>query len=192
MSKMMKKLKSQLGLAMDEAILAGVMAASFGVFVAVNVPWGDILGTGTNVVDEMRQIEQANAEFYASYKLWPHQTTDGDWKRNVAALVSPQAMRYPYNIMTRFTNFLPEKGTNATELVHNLGEKGGSIMQRPVNYRSADYIEIIFESVPLQEARQIDIEIDGTYDPEEGRVYFVFDETEGFVNIHYRANEIIS
>lgn len=189
MKKVIQTLKSQLGLAMDEAILATVMATSFGVFVAVNVPWGDVFGTSTDIVEELQVIEKANAKFYASHSVWPHQTTDGDWKHNVAALVSPQAMRYPYNIMTAFKNYLPEKNTNAAQLTHTLGN-GGAIMQRPISYRNADYIEIIFESVPLADARKVDIKLDGAYDPEQGRVYFVFDENEGLVNLHYRANEI--
>lgn len=189
MKNTLRALKSQWGLAMDEAILAAAMVTSFGVFVGVNVPWGNLLTDSTQVVAEVARIEKANKAFYMKNKLWPHQTTNGDWKMNVAALVSPEAMRYPYNIMTHFTNYMPEYQTNATELRHNLGE-GGSIMQRPVTVAGAEYLEIIFERVPLREARKVDTEIDGSYDPEEGKVQLIFDENEGYVNLHYRANSI--
>tara|TARA_R110000868_G_scaffold262401_2_gene521121 strand:- start:101355 stop:101963 length:609 start_codon:yes stop_codon:yes gene_type:complete len=191
MRKLFKVIKSQTGLAADEAILATAMVASLGAFVVVNVPWEGMFNASSKMQEKLVTLEQANAEFYERHRMWPHQTTSGDWRMNVSALVSPRAMRYPYNSMTSFKNYISEmsKEYNANGVRHEYGV-GGVVMQRPVSYQGAEYIEIILEGVPLADARKLDETIDGSYDPDAGRVYFVFDEAENVVDLHYRANQI--
>ncbi|MFT7144997.1 MAG: hypothetical protein ACI8QY_001055 [bacterium] len=191
MRNLVKVIKNQTGLAVDEAILATAMVASLGAFVVVNVPWQIMFSASTQMQEELTTLETANTEFYQRHRLWPHQTTSGDWRMNASALVSPKAMRYPYNSMTSFKNYISDmsKSYSANGVRHEYGI-GGAVMQRPVSYKGHEYIEIILEGVPLADARKLDASIDGDYNPDAGRVYLVFDETENVVDLHYRANKI--
>lgn len=191
MFKQLSKLKNQAGIATDEAILASIMVASLGAFVFVNVPWDSMFSTANRLVTNLESIETANNEFYERHRLWPHQTTTGDWRMNVNALVSPKAMRYPYNNMVSFKNYLSEMSPKYTEngVRHDFGE-GGSVLQRPISVHGKEYIEIILENVPLTDARKLDNKIDGEYNPDTGRVTLKFDEARETANVHYRANRI--
>lgn len=191
MRKFFKVIKSQTGLAADEAVLATAMVASLGAFLVVNVPWGNMFSAAEDMQEQIKIVEQANAEFYERHRLWPHQTTSGDWRMNVSALVSPKAMRYPYNSMTSFKNYLNDisKAYNPNGVIHSYGE-GGHIMQRPVSFKGEEYIEIIMQGVPLAEAKSLDTAIDGEYDPDNGKVYMIFSEETDTVDLHYRANRI--
>jgi len=190
----LKQLRNQLGVAMDEAVLVAAMVASLGALVATNVPWGTLFNESSQIIEDISLIETANSEFYQRHRLWPHQTTNGDWKMNVAALATPGAMRYPYSSMRSFKNLVPSfsaVGTKGetTALRHNFGD-GGNISQRPVSFKGQEYIEIIFESIPLADARRLDMNVDGVYDPDNGRVYLIFNEDQETVNLHYRGNMI--
>ena len=191
MRKILDTWTNQRGLGVDEAILSIAMVTSLGAFVAINVPWGNFFSASSQMQGELQQIETANREFYSRHQIWPHQTTNGDWKRNVSALVSTRAMRYPYNTMTSFKNLLPDFKTDAkmAEVRHAFG-KGGAIMQRPVSFQGKEYIEIILENVPISDARDLDEKIDGAYDPDNGQMYLVFDKDKITVDVHYRANPI--
>lgn len=191
MNKLFKVIKSQTGLAADEAVLATAMVASLGAFLVVNVPWGNMFSGAEAMQEKLHMVEQANAEFHERHRLWPHQTTSGDWRMNISALVSPKAMRYPYNSMTSFKNYLDDisKSYSPNGVRHEYGE-GGHIMQRAVSYRGENYIEIILQGVPLAEAKGLDSKIDGKYDPDNGKVYMIFSEESETVDVHYRANRI--
>jgi hypothetical protein len=191
MRKLFKIIKSQTGLAADEAVLATAMVASLGAFLVVNIPWGNMFSASEAMKEKLQMVEQANAEFHERHRLWPHQTTSGDWRMNVSALVSPKAMRYPYNSMTSFKNYLDDisKSYSPNGVRHDYGE-GGHIMQRAVSYQGKEYIEIILQGVPLVEAKGLDTKIDGEYDPDNGKVYMIFSEESEVVDLHYRANQI--
>ena len=191
MRNLFKVIKSQTGLAADEAVLATAMVASLGAFLVVNVPWGNMFSTAEAMQEQLEMVEQANAEFYQRHRLWPHQTTSGDWRMNVSALVSPEAMRYPYSSMTSFKNHIGDitKKHDPNGVNHSYGT-GGSIMQRAVSYQGQEYIEIILEGVPLAQAKSLDTRIDGAYDPDNGKVYMIFNEESESVDVHYRANRI--
>lgn len=188
---MFKFIKNQKGLAVDEAILASIMVASLGAFVFVNVPWGNVLGNSSQLANSLEQIEMANKEFYERHRMWPHQTTSGDWRMNVNALVSPQAMRYPYNTITSFKNYIydlsPKFSKNGVR--HELGE-GGSILQRPITWQGEQYLEIILEDVPVADARTLDKKVDGEHSPEKGRVTIRFNDLKETASVHYLANQV--
>lgn len=188
---MFKFLRNQKGLAADEAILASIMVASLGAFVFVNVPWGSILSNSSRLAESLEQIEIANNEFHERHRMWPHQTTSGDWKMNVNALVSPKAMRYPYNTMSSFKNYIYDLSPKFSEngVRHDFGE-GGAILQRPISIHGDEYIEIILEQVPVEDARTIDKKIDGEYNPQKGRVTLRFNDLKETASVHYRANKI--
>ena len=193
MRTLFKKIKNQTGMAADEAVLATAMVASLGAFLVVNVPWDGMFSMSSKMQEELLVLEQANSEFYSRHTMWPHETTSGDWRQNVSALVSPKAMKYPYNSMTSFKNYISDMSLSydPNGVRHDYGN-GGTVMQRPIAYKGNEFIEIIMEKVPLADARKLDAAIDGSYDPDNGRIYLVFDEASKgkMVDLHYRANKI--
>ena len=191
MFKFTSKMKNQKGLATDEAILATIMVASLGAFVFVNVPWNSMFSASNRIANSLEQIEIANAEFHSRHNMWPHQTTTGDWKMNVSALVSQKAMRYPYNTMISFKNYISEMAPKYSQngVRHDFGQ-GGAVLQHPISIHGQEYIEVILENVPLDDARKLDIKMDGEYNPDTGRVTLQFDEKNELATVHYRANRI--
>lgn len=188
-------IKSKEGMAIDEAILVTTMVGSLGVMGAVTVSW-DSVYTNTfenhkNLVTEMQAIESANVEFFDRYKVWPHATTNGDWSRNVAALADKSAMRYPYNSISGYSNVMKDLKIVGKErkVIHEFGD-GGRVMQHVVDGRDGQYMEIIFENVPLKMAKKADEMIDGMYSPTEGRISLVVNDSKDQINLHYLANKI--
>ena len=194
--KLFKKLfGSQAGVAVDELILATTMVAGIGTFTVAAMNWDSFSVSSTSIVhdqmvSQLKQVEEANYNFYVTHRMWPHQTTDGDWANNASALVTPSVMRYPYRAMTTFNNLLPNftvRGRNYN-LRHGFG-KGGNVMQRPIKTAEGTFIEVIFENIPFEDAKKIDAKIDGKYNPTAGRVMLEFSENEK-VSLHYLANKL--
>lgn len=185
------------GLAFDEALVIGGMVGSLAVMGAVSVSWGDVY-TGTfakheTLLTEISTISDANARFHERFQLWPHQTTNGDWAANAAALADKSAMRFPYNNMLSTAVVLPSAKTDprSRALVHTIGE-GGRILQREVTANGSRYLEIIFENIPVDIAKQVDEKIDGSYTPTTGDVSLeVTGKSNKNVNLHYLANRIL-
>lgn len=182
-------------MAKDEAILVAAMVGSVGTFGAVSMPWDAVLN-GVNLVGgqpalvtELDQIEKANTEFYRTYNRWPYEMTNGSWAHNAAALVTKQALRYPFSYMDKYdsllTNVAYNVSANGVALRHAYG-KGGRILQRPVTEASPYHMEVVFEDVPLSTAKVVDTQVDGGYDPDHGRVRMEFEN--GKVHLIYRAN----
>lgn len=179
------------GLAYDEAILIAVIGAGIGGFTLAVIPWGTMFtGTATQISNQMFSIEIANREFRNRYQMWPQEAGDGTWAGNVAVLATKQAMKYPYNAMSDFKPVLdlPFDATRDGLVVrHNFGN-GGRILQRPVQGIDGQYLEVVYENVPLYDARKVDETVDGTQDADNGRVRLVFED--GKVDILYRANRL--
>jgi len=185
------KLRSQVGLALDEAILVMTMLSGFAGFVVVTNPL-DILGgsiSPVELVSELHKIEQANYEFYRRHLSWPHETTNGGWTDNITVLQTPTVMRSSYRNRHSVANFLPsyERNSKTGGLRHEWGD-GGDISQHVVEHEGQSYLEIILENVPYDMAHDVDQKLDGKYDPNSGRVYIVFDDDK--INLHYRANRV--
>lgn len=187
------KLKSQIGLALDETILVMTMLSGFTGFVVVADPLG--ISGNDNITEklstDLQKIEMANYEFYRRYLSWPQETTNGDWNNNILVLHSSASMK-PYYKQQVYSsiNFLPqyEKINSKTmALQHNIGE-GGDISQHVIEYNGDKYLEVILKDVPYDIARDLDVKIDGEYNPNSGRVNIIFDNEK--VNIYYRANKV--
>mgnify|MGYP004017521585 CR=1 FL=1 len=193
------KMKPNSGWAYDEMALAAAMLSSVGAFGVVAVPWDVVLKSGTQqLMEQIEVVETANAAFYDRYRLWPHQVTNGDWSHNAAVLIDQSAMKFPYNTMRGYERLLPESQFkpaegNAVSIQHNIGD-GGRVLQRVARGQDGrTYLEVIFENVPLTEARKVDQQVDGRYDPQGGRVTFEFTDTivrTDKVSLKYRANAV--
>jgi hypothetical protein len=187
---MFRTLKNQLGLAADEFILSAIMLSSVSAFIVVNIPWNSLTASPEKLVESLQNIEQANSEFYRLHRVWPHETTNGDWKSNINALISPRAMRYPYNNLSQFKNHISELSMSYNEngVRHEFG-LGGYVLQRPITKAGDTYLEVILEDVPVAEATQLDRKLDGEFDPSKGRV--TMDKStnnDGLTTVYYKAN----
>jgi hypothetical protein len=188
-----EKLRSQMGLALDEAVLVMTMLSGFAGFVVVANPLG-VFGGGMNpteLASELQRIEQANYEFHSRYLSWPHETTNGSWKDNITVLQTAKAMKAHHRDRTYIAaNFLPEyeMSRKTSALQHEWG-KGGDISQHEIEHNGQKYLEVILENVPYETARKVDIEVDGTYEPNEGRIQIYFEDDK--INLRYRANRIL-
>lgn len=192
-----KIFSSQKGIAFDELALASAVVASVGTFAVVTVPWDTVFtSTPERIVQNATVIEQANLSFYERYRMWPHEVTNGNWANNMSVLVNQDSMKFPYSTMRSFVRLLPEDrfqyDQNTSAVTHSFGQ-GGRVLQRPIQAEGESYLEVIFEDVPLVEARNVDLKIDGIYDPEEGLVTIDFEDSlidTDTVTLRYRANKI--
>lgn len=186
------KLRSQVGLALDEAVLVMTMLSGFTGFIVVSSPL-DIFGKGVNtteLVSELQEIERANYEFYRSYLSWPHETTNGEWTDNITVLQTPKVMRAYHRDRVHYTyNFLANHERGSTGNIRHEWGDGGDISQHVIEHNGQKYLEIIMENVPYDVAHDIDEKLDGEYGPNSGRVYIIFENEK--VNIHYRANRVL-
>lgn len=188
----MKTNKRNAGLAIDEAILVTAMVGSLGTFGAVAVPWQSVIGTsiGAEGTSQLTEIETANANFYDLYGKWPYEMTNGQAMNNVVVLMNRQALKYPYSRMEDYKavlTSLPIETTSRGAVVrHSLGS--GRVLQRAAPRSSGYAMEIVFEGVPLDVAKGIDAEVDGTEGATDGRVRLV--RKGKSAHVVYRANKI--
>lgn len=188
-------LQSPKGIAYDELALVAFMVSSAGAFAAVSVPWEAVLkSSGERVVDQLALLEQANSQFYQRYRMWPHEMTDGSPNHNVSVLMTNEVMRFPYSQMRAYSNALDSSkfslrgAKEDLSLYHSFGD-GGRIVQLPkVDDKGSEYLEIIFENVPVGDARKVDSLVDGSFTPEDGRLTMQMSGDN--VNLHYRANRL--
>lgn len=161
------------GLALDEAILATAMVGSMGVFGVAVVPWDTVFSSEYDqVVSQLEQIEQANIDFYATHNRWTYQMTNGADHNNAAALVTQQALRFPFSNVSNYTpllNDIPyDIQASGITLRHSYGE-GGVIGQRKSSNRGYE-MEVVLQDVPYSILEALDIEIDGTANLNAGRI----------------------
>ena len=180
------------GFAIDEAILATVMTASLAAVVVVSVPWNKMFTDGVQIASYLETIEKGNAAFYAQHQLWPHETTGGDPILSVSALTSTEAMKWPYNTMVSFKNHISDitPGFMDGGVKHTYGN-GGLVVQEQIIHRGQRYLQVTLKDVPLEDARALDKEIDGNYNPSVGRVTLGFESHKtDMADVKYRANAL--
>ncbi len=180
------------GLAIDEAILVSAMIGSVGLFAAVSVPWDQLnLGGTASVISELQAIEAANASFYAQYRRWPHEMTDGSWASNAAALVTKNALTGAYQQNANYAPLLENVPFEATSqgmtLRHSYGE-GGRIVQGPTQ-KEGYVMKVVFENVPMSRISAIDEAVDGAINPDAGRLQ-VEARIGGITDMVYYANKL--
>ena len=178
------------GLALDEAILATAMMGSMGVFTAVAVPWDEVFPSANlQILSQLEEIEQANTKFFATHNRWPYEMTNGAPHNNVAALVTQDALRFPFSNVSNYRVLLKDVpfdvARDGIRLRHSYGE-GGTITQQKA--KSSNYnMEVVLLDVPQSVVEQLDEEIDGKITPTRGRIQSRI--VGNRVDLVYLANE---
>ncbi len=181
----------KLTMAKEELILVTGMVSSVAAFIGVSVSWDTLFGSPAQLVDDLIKIEMANSEFYERHRMWPHQTTNGDAYKNASALVTPFAMRPPYSNLQSFKNLIPdfEIQSKTYRVKHDYGN-GGLVGMKQVSRADGDYIQIQLDNVPIREADEVDLRIDGERSANAGRVTLEYDLEAGTATVLYLANQI--
>lgn len=185
-SRLFNRMLSNKGYTIDQTILIVAIIAILITLVIVTVGWQLInRAGGTKAGAQLKQVEDANGQFFSGQRLWPHQAlTTNTPTANMAALVNnaiPTSSWQGSVNQNDLRNLLPGfkiSGTGTTATVsHNFGN-GGLITQQANTYPTTMGIGtdirlvVQFEGVPLADAKEADRAIDGVEGYNVGRVVF--------------------
>ena len=98
--------------------------------------------------------------------------TNGNGRENAAALVSRQALRYPYRSRRGYKpvlNDIPfDISGRKIELRH--AYSAGGVIHQVASDIEGYKMKVIYKNMPLEKVRQLDIEMDGKADLANGRI----------------------
>lgn len=187
-NRLLNRITSNKGYTIDQTILIVAIIAILITLVIITVGWQLINRSGgTKAAAQLRQIEDANGQFYSAQRVWPHLalTTAGTPVTNMAVLVNQAipAASWAGNIdQSALRNILPGfrvTGTGtSTNVFHGFG--GGSsstaTLTQQVNVMSTtgsdQRLVVQVRDIPLAEAKEADKSIDGSTDATAGRVIY--------------------
>jgi hypothetical protein len=175
------KLRSTAGYTIDQTILIVAIIAILVTLIIITVGWNLInKASGTKLASQFRQIEDANGQFYASFRTWPHQAytapaTNGT--NNILALAADPAITTWRAQVSGSPEFLGPNGTGTGKnfipgfrmnaaiggISHGFGS-GGLIQQTPLTSPyglQGNYLVVRFANVPFSEVQQAERAIDG-------------------------------
>lgn len=188
MNRLFQRMLSNKGYTIDQTILIVAIIAILITLVIVTVGWQLINRTsGTKAGAQLKQIEDANGQFFSSHRVWPSNaqpsTVTPTPTQNMAALVNNDVASSAWNASVRqaeLRNLLPGfkiTGTGlATAVYHNFGSSANATVQQQVNTVSSlgsdRRLVIQFRDVPLADAEEADEAVDGAKDARQGRVFY--------------------
>lgn len=170
----LRTLRNSQGYTIDQTILIVAIIAILVTLIIITVGWNLINKTsGTKLASQFRQIEDANGQFYAAYRTWPHQsysTPAASAAFNVRALAGdtggltyrPVVTNAPGNTATSVRNMIPGFRNNAG-IQHNFGTGGAVTMLELTNPfgNAGTFLVLQFANVPFSEVQQAEWAIDG-------------------------------
>ena len=181
------KALSHKGYTIDQTILIVAIIAILITLIIVTVGWQLINRTsGTKAAAQLRQVEDANGQFFSSQRVWPHQAfssaASATAANNMRVLVDPTGTGAPAlatNIKTtELRNLLPGFAVASGVVTHGFGSGNGVVIQQANSYPVAANIGtdqrmvVQFSLVPLSEAEESDEAIDGALNATTGRVVY--------------------
>lgn len=184
--RLLNRMLSNKGYTIDQTILIVAIIAILITLVIVTVGWQLInRAGGTKAGAQLKQVEDANGQFFSAQRVWPHQAlTTNTPGVNMAALVNNAipAGQWQGNVnQAELRNLLPGfkvTGTGTTAVVsHNFGN-GGAITQQANTYPTTAGVGtdvrlvVQFAGVPLADAKEADRAIDGAEGFDTGRVVY--------------------
>ena len=172
------------GYTIDQTILIVAVIAILVTMIIGSVGW-DLLSRagGTKLASHLRQVEQANGQFYSTHYVWPTVAVSGS-TNPFLALIDKSVLKSTYK--ANFKNLLPSYADDT----HTFGG-GGDIIMDQVNFDGSQYIRIKFTDVPSQEYKEADEAIDGKLSSTEGRLRAEGDPSvDPTVNLLYYANMV--
>jgi len=175
-------LRQTSGYTIDQTILIVAIIAILVTLIIITVGWNLInKASGTKLASQLRQIEDATGQFYAAYRIWPHQggaagttlsaaNTLRALAGDTAIAVNPIITGSPSGLR----NYIPGFRNNGANVVHNFGT-GGTILMTTVTTpygNRGTYLVVQFTNVPFSEVQQAEWGIDGeaNQDYDAGRV----------------------
>lgn len=182
--RLFQRMLSNKGYTIDQTILIVAIIAILITLIIVTVGWQLInRTTGTKIGAQFKQVEDANGQFFSAQRVWPHQSlaTGNTQSTAMAVLINnniPPAS-WATNISQKdLRNLLPGfkpsgTGTAAT-VAHNFGS-GGLITQQANRLSTAGTdirMVVQFASVPLADAIEADMVIDGAEGYNTGRLIY--------------------
>jgi len=178
-----QRLASNRGYTIDQTILIVAIIAILITMIIVTIGWQLISrSSGTKLGAQLRQIEDANGQFYSVQHMWPHQAYSSPTADNNMAVLVNRIATSSWNTAVNqgaLTNLLPGMGydTTAGAVQHSFGSGGGTVAQQ-VNVASnwglgtGRYLVVRLTHVPLAEAAEADSAIDGEDTPGSGRLVY--------------------
>ena len=179
------KLKSRLGgnqgYTIDQTILIVAIIAILITLIIITVGWQLITrATGTKLAAQMRQVEDANGQFYSTQHMWPQDSYTGATAALNAVVLANQfdSSKWAATVdQSKLSNLVPGFDSTATEVDHNLG--GGGAVSEQVNtvanvgLGTGKFLVVQFANVGYGDASEADQAIDGgAGDNKQGRLVY--------------------
>lgn len=191
---MMNVLRSTLGFAREEILLGTVVLGGMGGLGTLAVHSTGMFTTHSQqALHMLEQVESANLKFYQEYGYWPHEVTGGSPTANVAVLQDISQASEVYLGKAKNARPLLDAALDTQdgrEVVRATGTGGGIVRQAARDADSDFRYTITLDKMDMEDARKIDEKIDGTFDPEHGRVTITYVGDTAIVS--YKANPRLS
>ena len=202
---MLKAMKRTAGYTIDQTILIVAVIAVLITLIIASVGW-DLLNrtSGTKLASQLRQIEDANGQFFARQGVWPHVAiaTGGDASCADAKLANMSALAglcldSSSSYAARATNLIAGLKLDGDDVLHGFGNTG-KLSQKAGTSPSglsascpgaSTYLILTLENIPETELLEADDAIDGADGGASGRLLWdEFSVSGSVVDAHYCAN----
>jgi hypothetical protein len=168
------------GYTIDQTILIVAIIAILVTLIIISVGWQLINRTsGTKLAAQFKQVEDANGQFYSSFRVWPDESYSDSPSDdlNMMALTGAGVTFRDTVPSTQTRNFIPGFRIDGSHITHNFSSSGNYItMHRVTNPfgLQGSYLVVEFTQVPFSEVEEAERSIDagpnGTMDFASGRV----------------------
>lgn len=167
------------GYTIDQTILIVAIIAILVTLIIISVGWQLINRTsGTKLASQFKQVEDANGQFYASFRVWPdesYSSTASD-AANIMALTGSGVTYRATVPAAQQRNMIPGFRINGANVQHNFASGGNITMHRvtsPFGLQGS-YLVVEFSQVPFSEVQEAERAVDtgsnGTADYASGRI----------------------
>lgn len=179
-NRLFSRMLSNKGYTIDQTILIVAIIAILITLVIVTVGWQLInRAGGTKAGAQLKQIEDANGQFFSDQRTWPHAAlSTGNSAVNAIYVLTGIPTTWASNIdTTRIKNLIPGFKLSGSTITHSFGG-GGAITQMANTYPSTANIGVgqrlvvQFAAVPIADAKEADRSIDGEENNATGRVLY--------------------
>lgn len=183
-NRLFSRMSSNKGYTIDQTILIVAIIAILITLVIVTVGWQLInRSSGTKVGAQLKQVEDANGQFFSTQHAWPQQAlaagnpTAAQMMNILVQDSVGTGLAYASNIdTTQLTNMLPGFKVAGGAVYHGFGSGTSGVITEQVNRMSAtstDYrIVVQFAGVPLAQALEADHSIDSEENAVTGRLTY--------------------